>query len=45
MQIKDEQHGDILLLRLNGRLDAATSEAIQTTTLDWIEKGSIRLVF
>lgn len=44
MDITHEQAGGVTTVALNGRLDAATSKAVEDHLLDLIAKGDTRLV-
>lgn len=43
--IKEETKGDILVLRMNGRLDAVSSPTAEHTVFDFINIGHYKLVF
>lgn len=44
IDIKDEKKRDILIIRLNGRLDAITSGEAEKKVLDFIDKGDKKLL-
>jgi anti-anti-sigma factor len=44
MQIVEEKLGTVLVVTLKGRLDAATSKAVEDRLLSLIEGGDVRLV-
>lgn len=44
VSIKEEAKGDILLLRMSGRLDAVSSPTAERKVFDYINKGQIKLL-
>lgn len=45
ISIKEEAKGDVLILRMNGRLDAVSSPAAEHIVFDFINTGHAKLVF
>lgn len=45
IDIKDEARGDILILRMHGRLDAVSSPNAEHAVFDYINVGHSKLVF
>lgn len=45
VSIKDESKGDILVLRMSGRLDAVSSPTAERKVFDYINNGQIKLLF
>lgn len=45
VNIKEEPKGDILVLRISGRLDAISSPAAETKVFEFIHKGQQKLLF
>lgn len=43
-EVKEEQKGDILILRIRGRIDAVSSPTIEKRIFDSIEAGQERLL-
>jgi anti-sigma B factor antagonist/stage II sporulation protein AA (anti-sigma F factor antagonist) len=44
VNIKEEAKGDILILRLNGRLDAVSSPTAERKVFDYINSGQYKLL-
>lgn len=44
MDVKEETKGDILILRLNGRLDAISSPAAERKVFDYINNGQYKVL-
>lgn len=44
VNVKDEAKGDILVLRISGRLDAVSSPTAETKVFDFINKGQHKLL-
>ncbi len=45
VSVKEEQKGDILILRMNGRLDAVSSPTAERQVFDYINNGQHKLLF
>lgn len=45
VNIKEEPKGDILILRMNGRLDAVSSPTAERQVFDYINNGQHKLLF
>lgn len=44
IDVKDEMHGDILILHLSGRLDAVSSPTAERKVFDYINNGQQKLL-
>lgn len=44
VMIKEDRRGDILILRMSGRLDAISSPSAETKVFDFINKGQNKLL-
>ncbi len=45
VSIKEETSGDILILRMNGRLDAVSSPAAERKVFDYVNKEQHKILF
>lgn len=44
VEVKEDAKGDILILRMNGRLDAISSPSVETKIFDYINHGKHKLL-